>query len=203
METLAKAIALKRNNEVLNTIIRSRRTIYADQYINRPIPEDLLTEIITNATWAPTHKRTEPWRFIVLDGKHQQNLGSFMLEYYKQHLSTKNFPPSRYEHTVNYPKNATLIAIIFQRSKRVELPEWEEIAAISCAVQNIWLSCTANDIAGYWDTSKAAIAYVNQLDLEENEKSLGLFYMGYPDPLAIKPKSKRKPICKKLSRHTL
>lgn len=203
MKTLTKAIENNMNHDILSSIIRSRRTVYANTYINKVIPEELLIEIITNATWAPTHKRTEPWRFIVLEGKHQEKLGEFMLAHYKEHLSEENFPPSRYEHTLNYPKNATLVAIIFQRSKRVQIPEWEEIAAISCAVQNMWLSCTANGIGGYWDTSEAAIIYGNRLELLENERCLGLFYMGYPDPFSDKPKSKRKPIHKKISSHNI
>jgi len=203
MNTLINNVSIKTEYEILSSIIRSRRTIYANTYINKPIPEELLVEIITNGTWAPTHKRTEPWRFIVLEGKHQEKLGEFMLAYYKEHLSKENFPPSRYEHTLNYPTNATLVAIVFQRSKRVQIPEWEEIAAVSCAVQNIWLSCTANGIGGYWDTSEAVIRYANKLELLENERCLGIFYMGYPDPLAEEPKSKRKPIHKKISKHNV
>lgn len=203
MKTLTNDISIKTEHETLSSIIRSRRTIYANNYINKSISEELLVEIIANGTWAPTHKHTEPWRFIVLEGKHQEVLGEFMLGYYKRHLSEDKFPESRYEHTLNYPKNATLVAIIFQRSKRIQIPEWEEIAAVSCAVQNIWLSCTANGIGGYWDTSEAAIKYVSKLDLLENERCLGLFYMGYLDPLADKPKSKRKPIHKKISIHSI
>lgn len=203
METLAKRIEIKQKKEVLNAIIRERRTVFADQYIDKPIAKEVIEEIIINATWAPTHKRTEPWRFIVLEGNHKEKFGSFMLRYYKQKLALQDFPESRYESTLNYPKNATLVVIVFQRDKKERLPEWEEIAAISCAVQNMWLSCTANNIAGYWDTCEAAIAYGNNLELAENEKSLGIFYMGYPDPLAKKGKSKRKSLTKKLSWHQL
>lgn len=30
------------------------------------------------------------------------------------------------------------------------MPEWEETAAVSCAVQNMWLMATALGLAGYW-----------------------------------------------------
>lgn len=203
MNRLIENRTIKTDHKTLNSIIRSRRTIYANNYINKPISEELLVEIIANATWAPTHKRTEPWRFIVLEGKHQEKLGEYMLGYYKEHLSEENFPVSQYEHTLNYPINATLVAVILQRSKRVQIPEWEEIAAVSCAVQNMWLSCTANGIGGYWDTSEAAITYVSKLDLLDNERCLGLFYMGYPNPAVDKPKSKRKPIHTKISIHSI
>ncbi|MFC5044280.1 nitroreductase [Aquimarina hainanensis] len=163
----------------ISQLIRKRRTTYASNYISKEIPKELIEEIITNALWAPTHKKTQPWRFIGLSGKHQEVFGQYMMEYYKERLSEEQYPPSRYQSTIEYPKNATMIAIIFQRSQRVEIAEWEEIAAISCAVQNMWLSCTALNIGCYWDTCDAAIEYGNALDLKEHERCLGIFYMGY------------------------
>ena len=34
------------------------------------------------------------------------------------------------------------------------VPEWEEIAAVSMAVQNMYLTCTANNIGCYWSSPK-------------------------------------------------
>ena len=44
-------------------VLRGRRTI--DQYIQTPVPEELVLEAIEVATWAPNHFMTEPWRFIL------------------------------------------------------------------------------------------------------------------------------------------
>ena len=44
-------------------VLRGRRTI--DQYIQTPVPEELVNEAIEVATWAPNHHVTEPWRFIL------------------------------------------------------------------------------------------------------------------------------------------
>ena len=38
------------------------------------------------------------------------------------------------------------------RDKQNRLPEWEEIAAVSMAVQNMWLTCYANNIGCYLST---------------------------------------------------
>ena len=198
METIQPHISIE-TDSLLTSVIRNRRTIYADRYIAKSIDKSTIEEIITNGTWAPNHKRTEPWRFVVLEGEHHQALGNFMVDYYKEHLTPEQFPESRYESTRAYPNNATIIAIIFQRSKRIQIPEWEEIAAISCAIQNIWLSCTTKGIGGYWDTSGAAIDYGNTLDLSDNERCLGLFYMGYYHEETNPAPNRRKPIHKKLS----
>ena len=61
------------------------------------------------------------------------------------------------------------------------IPEWEEIAATSMAVQNIWLSCVDSHVGGYWSSPK----YIHQLheflSLKNNERCLGLFYIGVHD----------------------
>lgn len=183
----------------LSEIIRSRKSVYADAFLDKEIPDSIIEELIINATWAPNYKCTEPWRFVVLRGTHRKKLGAFMLDYYKKEWNAKEFPSSRYEETLNYPKHATMIAIIMQRSLKVKIKEWEELAAISCAVQNLWLSCTTYDIGGYWDSSEAAVLYGGTLELKKNERCLGLFYMGYYNQEQTSSKRRRKLLRKKLS----
>jgi nitroreductase len=182
--------------------IRSRRSVFADQFIKKNIPEKLLDEILTNATWAPNHKMTEPWRFIVFRDKYLPEYGEYMAEYYKDFYA-KQLPPEALEEKLtylrNYPLNAAcMIGVILVRNTKINLPEWEEIAAVSSAVQNMALTCTANNIGNYWSTKSVAIDYVSQFDLAENEKSLGLLYLGYyPDNLKLS-KKKRTPLSKKV-----
>ena len=40
-----------------------------DQYNDSPIKEEELKKILEVANWAPTHKKTEPWRFKVFQNK--------------------------------------------------------------------------------------------------------------------------------------
>lgn len=186
-------------NKSLKDIIRTRRTIYADAYTEKEISKEIIEELLINATWAPTHKQTQPWRFIVVQQKHSLDFGTFMADFYKEKLSSEAYPLSQYETTRLYPKNAVLIVIIMQRSQRVKIPEWEEIAAVSCAVQNLWLSCTDYDIGCYWDTCDAAIAYGKHLGISDNERCLGVFYMGYYDPKESTVRRKRKPLYEKVT----
>lgn len=187
------------NFEILTQLIRERRTTYAYDFSDRKIDKEIIEAIVSNALWAPTHLHTQPWRFVVLEGNHQQELGEFMAEYYRNLYDEKQFSTERYEATKSYSKNATLLAVIFQPNKKAKLPEWEEIAAISCAVQNMWLSCTALDIGAYWDTSGATMEYGKRIELQQNEKFLGLFLMGHLKEGIEKSKRKRKPLSKKLS----
>jgi len=181
--------------------IRNRRSIYANVFIKKEIPDQLLDEILMNATWAPNHKMTEPWRFIVFRGKYLREYGNYMEHYYKDFYS--QLPPEAQKEKLaylrNYPLNAAcLIGVIMVRNTKINLPEWEEIAAVSSAVQNMALTCTAHKVGSYWSTKGVAIDYVAQFDLAENEKSLGLLYLGYYPKDLKSSKKKRTPLSKKV-----
>ena len=184
---------------MMSEIIRRRRSIYADDYLKKSISSDLILEILTNASWAPTHKMTEPWRFVVLQGKQLINYGKFMADYYL-HIYSKTAPnqvalAEKLRYLRNYPLSAScIIAIILNRSASITIPEWEEVAAVSCAVQNMALTCTAYDLGSYWATNGPAIEFVKSLGLLENEQSLGLFFIGHYDAGTYDIEKKRTPI---------
>jgi nitroreductase len=46
------------------TLLKSRRSIRV--YQNKPIPQDLLLQILEAARWAPTGANLQPWHFIVV-----------------------------------------------------------------------------------------------------------------------------------------
>lgn len=183
----------------LTALIKRRKTTYASDFTDEVISKKTIESIVANALWAPTHKLTQPWRFIVLGGNHKQELGRFMAEYYRKKYTEEEFSNERYEETKTYTENATLLGLVFQPSKSAQLPEWEEIAAISSAVQNMWLSCTALNIGSYWDTSEATMKYTERIALKENEKFLGIFLMGYPKENIQLGNRRRKPLSKKLT----
>ena len=53
-----------------NDLARSRRSVFPDQFdAGKKIDDKIIREIITNATWAPDHGRSEPWQFLVFTGE--------------------------------------------------------------------------------------------------------------------------------------
>jgi nitroreductase len=180
--------------QILTELIRERRSIFADSYIDKEIPRHIIEEVLINATWAPNHKMTQPWRFIVLRGLQKQKFGQYMADYYRELL------PDRYEQLLHYPDPAgCMVVIIMKRSQKVALPDWEELAAVSCAVQNMALTCTAFEIGSYWDTCMPCIQYAEQLGLDASERCLGFFYMGYYDTVAYESNKRRTSIDQKVT----
>ena len=78
-----------------------------------------------------------------------------------------------------------------------KVPEWEELAAVSCAVENMWLTATALEVGAYWSTPGNLTALEQFLQLEPNQKCVGLFFMGYHQ--AKEKPAVRKPIEEKLT----
>ena len=73
-----------------------------------------------------------------------------------------------------------IIAICMQRHEEL-IPEFEEISAVAMAVQNMWLYLSSSEkYGGYWSTPKYTLEdeFKAFLNLKEETKCLGLFYVG-------------------------
>ena len=161
-------------------LIKNRRSVFPVQYNTKPIAKSDIEKILEAANWAPSHKKTEPWRFKVLQGESQAKLGMFLsLKYMENDPNPKEFKVKK---LIENPKRAgAIVAVCMQRDPNECVPEWEEIAATAMAVQNMWLCCTEMGIGSYW-SSPGLIKYMDEFfDLNVGEKCLGFFYMGYSD----------------------
>lgn len=187
----------------LNAVLRSRRAIFPKQYDPRPLPPELLETILENANWAPTHKLTEPWRFKVFTGESLPVLGQFLAEEYRKTTPVEKYSDRAFDKNLQKPvRSSCVIAICMARDTDARVPEWEEIAAVACAVQNMWLTCSVNGIGCYWSTTSLIMgsSAAEFLELAEHERCLGLFYMGYYEGPALQ--GKRTPVSEKVSWYT-
>ncbi|MEE9364170.1 MAG: nitroreductase [Cellulophaga sp.] len=161
-------------------IIKSRRSVFPAQYNEEPIAKGAIENVLEAANWAPSHKKTEPWRFKVLQGEQKEKLGIFLEKKYREATEKpKEFTCKKLQE--NPKKAGAIIAICMQRDPMESIPEWEEIAATAMAVQNMWLCCTEMGIGAYW-SSPGLIKFMDAFfDFNGGEKCLGFFYMGNYD----------------------
>ncbi len=165
------------NAKILKQIIEERRSIFPKDYSDKEIPQNILDEILNSAVLAPNHKRTKPWRFKVFKGEDKQKLGLELQTIYKTVTSENQFLQKKYDDIgFKISKANIVVSIVVNFSKLV--PDWEEISAVSMAVQNMYLTCTANNIGCYWSSPKIVEQLKESLTIEENQQCLGLFYMG-------------------------
>lgn len=168
--------------ELFNQLARSRRSVFPDQFdAGKPVEEATIKEILTNACWAPNHGRTEPWLFTVFSGEGLKKLAAFQSNLYRE-TAGENFKEAAFLKMQQNPLKAShIIAIGMKRSSLKNIPEIEDIEAVACAVQNIYLSVTAYGLGGYWTTG--GITYKEEaksfFGLEAADKLLGFFYIGH------------------------
>ncbi len=168
--------------DLFNQLARSRRSTFPDQFDTaRKVDDAIIKEILTNATWAPNHGREEPWHFTVICDDGLKKMAIFQSKLYKE-LAGDNFKEITYNKLQQQPLKAShIVAIGMKRSNNKNIPETEDIEAVACAVQNIYLSVTAYGLGGYWTTG--GITYKEEaksfFGLGENDKLLGFFYIGH------------------------
>ncbi len=163
---------------IIQNNIKERRSRFPGMYEDRPIEKDDILKVLSSANYAPTHRKTEPWRFKVLQGSAIQALGEFLVqEYIAAEESPSEFKTNKIRKKA--VKTQTMILICMWRDPEERVPEWEEVSATAMAVQNMWLTCTELGIGCYWSSPKAIHNMHKHINLSEGETCLGLFYMGY------------------------
>tara|TARA_B100000524_G_scaffold158305_1_gene80280 strand:+ start:768 stop:1334 length:567 start_codon:yes stop_codon:yes gene_type:complete len=182
----------------INKLIAVRRAVYPSQFNMGEIDKDALKQLLENANMAPTHKMTQPWFFKIYKNKAKTRLGKAMVHAMKVYSpldlrqdfkKKKIFEKCRLSNCV--------LGIFMKRSTEVSIPEWEEIAAVAMAVQNIWLSCVDQKIGCYWSSPQYTSQMRSFFDLNADERCLGFMYMGKFDHTTL-PVKERKDMASKV-----
>lgn len=177
-------------------LVRERRSVFPAHYTGESIDEAVVRDILTHATWAPTHKRTEPWRFTVFMKEGLARLAEMQAACYRNVTEADgSFREERYKGLLTKPlQSACIIAIGMKRDEKKSVPEVEEIGAVFCAVENMYLSATAHGLGCYLSTG--GITYFEEakplFGLGAEDRLIGFFHLGVPNEWP--PPKERKPL---------
>jgi len=172
------------NTDEFNQLIRMRRSIFPADYNGENVDDAIVQQMLENANWAPSHRFTEPWRFLIYTREGLKKLGEIQSTVYKN-VTEKDgtFSEKKYLNLRDKPLSAShVIVVAMRRNAERSVPEIEEISAVACAVQNLYLTATAYGVACYWGTG--GITYFEEsktaFGLEKEDKLMGFFYIGVP-----------------------
>jgi nitroreductase len=176
-------------NNNFNEIIKNRRAVPPRFMSKDEISKEIILQLLENANWAPTHKNTEPWRFKVYTGDSKKVLATKIYSLLSgkiskgEHLNVQKI--EKFKDAVE--RVPVAIAIIFERDVAERIPEWEEIAAVSMAVQNMWLSASSMGLGAFWATPEFLPMLHEILEIAVGQTLLGFFYVGqiamdFPSP---------------------
>lgn len=180
------------DSNTIEKIIQDRRSVKPQGYNGKVIDPSAINKLIQAANWAPTHGLTEPWRFIIFDGK---GIGRFCQDHadlYKANTEPERFIQASYDKLKNQGNSAShIIAVFSKRGPKNNITELEEICATAAAVQNMLLAAEAMGIASFWSTGGQTLkpAMKQYFQLKEEDQMIGLIYLGYTDQ--EKPEGRR------------
>ena len=193
-------------NDVPNfeRIVETRRSVYPKDYIPGRLDDGIVRRMLELADRAPTHKRTEPWRFTVFTGEGLKKLAEFQANCYKKVTQVDGtFKEDRFQNLLVKPfESSHIIAVGMKRDPTESVPEWEELGAVFCAIENIYLAATAYGVGCYLSTG--GITNFEEakefFGLGPQDKLCGFIHLGrtaiYESEL---PVSKRKPLSEKMN----
>ena len=181
------------NYSDLEESIKARRTAYPLSFSGNKAPKSIIEKMLELANWAPTHLRTEPWRFKVFSDSGLVSLLDECKDQYVKNVPAQKYNSTKVDRLEKYKSSVShIVAIVVKISGKV--PEFEELAATAMAVQNMWLYLSnTNRYGGYWSTPQYLMNedFDKCLNLNRDEKFLGLFYVGELKDNAKLPKGNR------------
>jgi len=164
--------------EEISTLIETRRSHFTKEFNGAVAPKSLIETLVNNANWAPSHKITLPWHFVVFEGHSMQILTNKILEI--QTKQNPNLDEAKISKIKSIPQKVSHIIAICLKPSHI-VPLWEEYCSIGAAVQNMYLTLnTQDDFGGYWTTGNATNTKEMKvhLGLEEIHEHLGFFFIG-------------------------
>lgn len=182
--------------DFVNHLIRNRRSVYLNLFTGSQVDDAIVSQMLENANMAPSHKLTQPWRFVVFTGDGIKRFARFQAELYKNASEAKgDFKRSEYDKLSTKPLSAShIIAIGMKRDEKERLPEIEEIEAVACAVQNMYLTAEAYGVGCYWGSG--GVTYYEEakdfFGLGAKDRLLGFFYIGVTK--VRPPETRRNPV---------
>jgi nitroreductase len=191
---------MKFNQEEINQLIRQRRSTLPPDYSGERVGDETIQHMLENANWAPTHRLTEPWRFVVFTGEGLRKLAAFQAECYRKvTVADGTFSEDRYQGLLTKPMQSShIISVGMKRDEKKSVPEIEEAGAVFCAVQNMYLTATAYGIGCYLSTG--GITYFEEakkfFGLGAEDRLLGFLHVGMPRGAARQ--GRRKPVNEKV-----
>jgi nitroreductase len=168
-------------------VLRGRRTI--DQFIQTPVPDELVHEAIEVATWAPNHYVSEPWRFFVLGDETVKQVVELCVEMV---TAAKGAELAAHKRKTWGEKPGWLI-VTCQRNDD-ELREREDYAACCAATQNLMLYLWKAGVGSKWTTGPVTRdpRFFRIVDVDESDAFVvGMLWFGYPK---ITPTQSRKAV---------
>ncbi|NJC26505.1 nitroreductase family protein [Neolewinella antarctica] len=161
--------------------VANRRSVFPQFFTDRAVSRATIDTLLEAANLAPSHRKTEPWRYRVYTGKGKQTLLREMQTTYENLNGTETWTEKLANKFGKKLEQSPVVLVIFlSRDPAASVPEWEEVAAVGASVTNLWNSLADFNLGGYWSSPGFLCGdYGAYPGTPANHRCLGMFYLGY------------------------
>ncbi|CAG7644280.1 nitroreductase [Paenibacillus allorhizosphaerae] len=167
----------------LARVIKERRSVH--QFEDRPVPIELVKELLDTAVWVPNHKLTQPWRFVLVHGEGRRRLAEISRagaeKREKDPEKRQEFGQRFYDRFMSVP---LFVAVVMKENTHPVT--WEEdYASTSCIIHNFSLLAWEQGIGLVWETYPLLHSpeFREALGVGPGEKIVGSLHVGYPSKI--------------------
>lgn len=155
----------------IQKIITTRRNI--KKFKSDKVEHSLITSWLEAASMAPNHKMTEPWEVLFVGPETRAKLN----------------------HKTDFCQAPVVLAIL-SRHGATDLERTENMAAVSCFIQNFMLMAWDSGVGTFWSSLGVSAAARTALNVPDDYDVVGILGVGFPEEV---PEAKeRTPIERKI-----
>jgi F420 biosynthesis protein FbiB-like protein len=181
----------------LHQFLRSRRSIR--RFKPDPVPDSVIENILTTATFAPSAHNRQPWRFAVMtDSSVKENLANAMAIEFKRDLEKDKLPQPEIQKRTTRSRermiSAPVVVIVnvdmtdmdvYPDEKRNKAEYLMAVQSVANAGMQMLLAAHAEGLGGVWVCSPLFVQETihNILELPKTWEPQAMFFIGYPQDI--------------------
>ncbi len=165
----------------LTEIIKGRRSIH--RFTEQEVSPQEIVDLLDVAVWAPNHRMTEPWRFILVHGEARLKLAETAKAIREANEPDQEKGKALGEKVYNkILSNPMFLIVIMKEDDNPKVRE-EDFAATSCLIQNFSLLAWEKGIGMTWHSYGwiEDPIFRKAYGLQENERAIANLHMGYAE----------------------
>jgi F420 biosynthesis protein FbiB-like protein len=182
------------NTTDLHNFLRTRRSIR--RFKPDPVPDSVIQNILTTATFAPSAHNRQPWRFVVVtDSSIRTKLADAMAVEFERDLKKDKLPHEEIQQRITRSRERMITAPaliilnldmsemdIYPDEKRNKAEYLMAVQSVANAGMQLLLAAHAEGLGGVWVCSPLFAQETIQqvLELPETWEPQAMFFIGYP-----------------------
>lgn len=163
----------------LHRALIERRTVH--RFLPGPVPDEVLQRALLAATFAPNHKLTWPWRFVLVGPEAREELVRLNLVL---KAKGRELAPEQREAIRRKMTNPDRLLVVAQVRADDPARAREDYATCAMAIQNLSLSLFADGVYAKWGTG-AVIRHPDTYRLlgidPAEQEIIGFVWIGLPE----------------------